>query len=182
LIQKLKSHDREAFYELVALYKDGVITTCYRFLLNREDAEDISQEVFVEVYQSIGSFRGDAKISTWIYRIAVTKCLNELKRRARKKRFATLSKVLHIDEIAQWISGGTMADSDIHEEEMWKEVGQLLNKLPENQRVAYTLSRLDGFSNSEIAELMETSNVAVESLIYRANKKIAQQLAALVKK
>lgn len=182
MIQKLKSYDREAFYELVALYKDGVITTCYRFLLNREDAEDISQEVFVEVYQSIGAFRGDAKISTWIYRIAVTKCLNELKKRARKKRFAVLSKVLHIDEIAQWISGGTLADSDIHEEEMWKEVGQVLNKLPENQRVAYTLSRIDGFSNTEIAELMETSIVAVESLIYRANKKVTQQLTALVKK
>jgi RNA polymerase sigma-70 factor (ECF subfamily) len=182
LIQKLKSNDREAFYELVALYKDGVITTCYRFLLNKEDAEDISQEVFVEVYQSIGSFRGDSKISTWIYRIAVTKCLNELKKRQRKKRFASLSKVLHINELAQWISGGTLADSEIHEEEMWKEVGLVLNKLPENQRVAYTLSRIDGFSNTEIAELMDTSLVAVESLIYRANKKVTQQLIALVKK
>jgi len=182
LIQKLKSQDREAFYELVALYKDSVITTCYRFLLNKEDAEDISQEVFVEVYQSIGSFRGDAKISTWIYRIAVTKCLNELKKRQRKKRFASLSKVLHIDEIAQWISGGPLADTEMHEEEMWKEVGQVLNKLPENQRVAYTLSRIDGFSNTEIAELMETSIIAVESLIYRANKNVTQQLKTLLKK
>jgi RNA polymerase sigma-70 factor (ECF subfamily) len=182
LIQKLKSNDREAFYELVALYKDGVLTTCYRFLLNQEDAEDVSQEVFVEVYQSIGSFREESKLSTWIYRIAVTKCLNELKKRQRKKRFSALSKVLHIDEIAQWISGGTLADSKIHEEEMWKEVGQVLNKLPENQRVAYTLSRLDGFNNTEIADLMGTSIGAVESLLYRANKRVAQQLTTLVKK
>ena len=83
MIDRLKSNDRNAFTELIALYKNSVMTTCYRFLLDKEDAEDISQDVFVEVFQSIHSFRGDAALSTWIYRITVTKCLDEIKRRKR---------------------------------------------------------------------------------------------------
>jgi len=182
LIQKLKSNDREAFYELVALYKDSVITTCYRFLLNKEDAEDISQDVFVEVYQSIGSFKGEAQLSTWIYRIAVTKCLNEIKKRKRKKRFALIGKILPIEEVGQWISGGVLSDNDLNEAEMWNELRQVFDRLPENQRVAYTLSRMEGFTNAEIAALMDTTTVAVESLIYRAHKKVTQQLPTIVKK
>ena len=89
LLQKLKAGDKAAFSELVRLYSNRVINTCYRFLLDKEDAEDVSQEVFIEVFQSIGSFRGDAKLSTWIYRIAVTRSLDEIKKRNRKKRLSS---------------------------------------------------------------------------------------------
>ena len=94
MINQLKSNDNIDFNALVALYKNSVLNTCYRFLLNKEDAEDISQDVFVAVFQSINDFRGDAKISTWIYRIAVTKCLDEIKKRNRKKRLATIGKTI----------------------------------------------------------------------------------------
>jgi RNA polymerase sigma-70 factor, ECF subfamily len=73
LLQKLKEGDKSAFNQFLALYRDKIINTCYRFLLDQDDAEDLSQEVFIEVYQSINSFRGDAKLSTWIYRIALYK-------------------------------------------------------------------------------------------------------------
>lgn len=182
MIDKLKANDRKAFYELVALYKDSVINTCYRFLLNKEDAEDVSQDVFVAIYQSIETFRGDAQLSTWIYRITVTKCLDEIKKRKRLKRFALISKMLHIDEVSHWISGGVLSDTNLHEEQIWKEVATVLNTLPENQRVAYTLSKMDGFSNKEIAAIMNTTTVAVESLVYRANKKITVKLITLLNK
>ena len=81
LISKLKNYDKSAFDVLINLYSKKVINTCYRFLLDKQDAEDLAQDVFVEVFQSIQSFRGDAKLSTWIYRIAVTKCLDEIKKR-----------------------------------------------------------------------------------------------------
>lgn len=181
MIERLKSNDRNAFNELVALHKNSVIHTCYRFLLDKEDAEDISQDVFVEVFQSIHSFRGDAKLSTWIYRITVTKCLDEIKKRNRKKRLASITKMLHIDEVANWISGGTMPDAALHKNEKMQEIAIVLNALPENQRVAFTLSKMDGFRNQEIAEIMDTTLIAVESLIYRAKKKVADELAVILK-
>lgn len=181
MIERLKSNDRNAFNELVALYKSSVIKTCYRFLLDKEDAEDISQDVFVEVFQSIQSFRGDAKISTWIYRITVTKCLDEIKKPNRKKRFSSIAKILHIDEVSNWISGVAMPDKELKENEKMQEISIVLNKLPENQRVAFTLSKIDGFSNQEIAEIIGTTIIAVESLIYRAKKKVSDELASILK-
>ncbi|MFV8354456.1 RNA polymerase sigma factor [Flavobacterium sp. XS2P14] len=86
--KKLQLNNKDAFDELVILYRIRVINTCYRFLLNKDDAEDVSQEVFIEVFQSIQSFRGDSKLSTWIFRIAVTKSLDEIKKRNRKKRIS----------------------------------------------------------------------------------------------
>lgn len=181
MIEKLKAKDRIAFNELVTLYKINVINTCYRFLLNQQDAEDISQEVFIEIYQSINSFRGDAKLSTWIYRITVTKCLDEIKKRNRRKRITSIGKLLHIDFFSNWIEGGTMPDKTLHENEKLREIEIVLNSLPENQRVAFTLSKIDGFSNKEIAEIMNTTIIAVESLIYRAKKKTSQELIKILK-
>lgn len=182
MIQKLKSKDREAFYELVALYKKSVVATCYKFLLNHEDAEDLSQDVFIEIYESIGSFREESQLSTWIYRITITKCLDELKRRKRKKRFGLVIKFLHIEDVADRISGGALTDSSLHEAEMWKEISLVLDTLPENQRIAYTLSKLEGFSNKEIAHIMNITIIAVESLVYRAKKRVMGQLVILLKK
>ena len=182
MIDRLKSKDSKAFTELIALYKVSVINTCFRFLPNQEDAEDIAQDVFVEVFQSIDHFRGDAKLSTWIYRIAVTKCLDEIKKRNRKKRITSLGKLLHLDQVTHWIAGGTMPDADLHEIDSMKEVAAVLNRLPENQRVAFTLSKIDGFTNAEIAEIMNTTTIAVESLIYRAKKTTTEELMRILKK
>jgi RNA polymerase sigma-70 factor, ECF subfamily len=181
LLQKLKEGNKMAFNHLLALYRDKVINTCYRFLLDQADAEDISQEVFIEVYQSIKSFRGDAKLSTWIYRIAVTKSLEEIKKRNRKKRFGSIGQLLHLDDIANWISGGTMPDKEIQEDEKMKEIKIALNKLPDNQRIAFTLSKINGYSNAEIAGIMETTIIAVESLISRGKKKISSELEIILK-
>ena len=180
-LERFQLGDKTAFNQLVLHYRSSVITTCYRFLLNQQDAEDISQEVFVAVYQSLSSFRGDSKLSTWIYRITVTKCLDEIKRRHRKKRISSLGKLLHIDIFSDWISGGTMPDTALHENERLREVEIVLNALPENQRIAFTLSKIDGFSSMEIAEIMNISVLAVDSLVYRAKKKTTQELLSLLK-
>jgi len=182
LLRRLKNGDQAAIKELVTDYGNTVINICYRFLLSKEDAEDVSQEVFIEVFQSIGTFRGDAKLSTWIYRIAVTKSLDEIKRRNRKKRLSSLGRILHIDEVANWISGGPMPDKSIHEREKMNELNQILNSLPDSQRVAFTLSKLDGYSNSEIATIMNTTTIAVESLVYRAKKKLSAEIEFILKK
>lgn len=181
-LRQLKSGNRTAFNQLIAHYKSVVINTCYRFLLNKEDAEDVSQEVFIEIFQSIPSFRGDAKLSTWIYRITVAKCLDAIKKQNRKKRFLSVGKLLHIDALTNWISGGTPADEKIHESDQLKEVFAVLNVLPESQRVAFTLSKIEGFTNQEIADIMDTTVLAVESLIYRAKKRVTVKLLEILKK
>jgi RNA polymerase sigma-70 factor, ECF subfamily len=181
LLSKLKAGDISAFNDLVLLYSNRVINTCYRFLLDKEDAEDVSQEVFIEVFQSIKSFRGDAKLSTWIYRIAVTKSLDEIKKRNRKKRMTSIGKIFHLDDVANWISGGTMPDKNIQEKEKMKEVMKALNVLPDNQRVAFTLSKIEGYTNAEIAEIMNITILAVESLVYRAKKKVSKELELILK-
>lgn len=181
LINNLKSGNRAAFNELIKQYSSRVINTCYRFLLNQHDAEDIAQEVFIEVYQSIASFRQESRLSTWIYRIAVTKCLDELKKRQRKKRLATIGKVLHLDEVVHWLVGGTMPNKNLEETERMKAIMSALSTLPDNQRVAFTLSKIEGYTNPEIADIMHTTTVAVESLIKRAKKQVGAELEIILK-
>ncbi len=180
LLEKLKVGDMLAFDTLVSAHRNKVINTCYRFLLNREEAEDISQEVFIEVFQSIKSFRGEANISSWIYRIAVTKSLDEIKKRKRKKRITSIGKILHLDGLANWIVGGSMPDKQLIEEETNKEVMNVLDKLPDNQRIAFVLSKIDGYNNTEIAEIMATTLIAVESLVSRAKKKVSAELVKIL--
>jgi len=182
LIDKLKNGDKTAFNELLNTYSFKVFNTCYRFLLNHEDAEDVAQEVFIEVYQSIHTFRGDSKLSTWIYRIAVTKSLDEIKKRNRKKRISSLGRILHLDEVALWLGGGQVPDKSLLDNEKFQEIDKALNCLPDNQRVAFTLSKIEGYSNPEIAEIMKTTVLAVESLIYRAKKRVTGELELILKK
>ena len=175
-LQRLQSGEKSAFNELVAQYKHRVLNTCYRFLLEKQDAEDVSQEVFIEIYQSIATFRGDAQISTWIFRIAVTKSLDEIKKRNRKKRLSSLGKMLHLEDISKWVSGGTMPDADLETADALTTIQKALNQLPENQRIAFTVSKIACFTNTEIADIMKTSTQAVESLISRAKKKVTTHL------
>ncbi|MCP4180314.1 MAG: RNA polymerase sigma factor [bacterium] len=91
--------DRENFRQLMESYKDKVVNTCYGFLHNREDAEDVAQEVFIEVYLSYHKFRGKSSISTWIYRIAINKSLDVCRKRSAKKRIAFLKNLLYIDNV-----------------------------------------------------------------------------------
>ena len=182
LVARIRTGSISAFNLLVQRYQKMVINTCYRFLLNQEDAEDTAQEVFVEVYQSINTFREDAKVSTWIYRIAVAKCLDEIKKRNRKKRITSVGRILRIEGIAQWMAGGERPDKDIDQTEKLNEIMQALNTLPDSQRVAFTLSKIDGYSNAEIAEIMKTSLLSVESLVSRAKKKVSAELERILKK
>ncbi|WP_235670335.1 MULTISPECIES: RNA polymerase sigma factor [Prosthecochloris] len=160
-----------------------VINTCYRFVLNREDAEDIAQEVFIEAYRSLQKFRGDSKISTWLYRIAVTKSLDHLRRKKRKKRFSSLKRIIGQEDPIQEIqltNGNTPAE-ELLEKERLDILQHALDALPENQKIAFLLSKNDGYSNQEIAELMQTTVPAVESLVHRAKKNLQGKLEKIYK-
>lgn len=172
LLYQLKQGNREAFATLVSQYQRSVINICYRFLLNRADAEDVSQEVFIEVFHSLPGFRGDAKLHSWIYRIAVTKCLDELKRRKRKKRISSAGKTIGLGFIIDLIISNERPDHSMEEKEKFAGLMDALDQLPENQRTALTLSKIEGYTSNDIAELMHVTPTAVDSLIYRARKNL----------
>lgn len=172
LVDNLIRGDENSFRYMVNQHRQTVVNVCYRIMLNTEDAEDIAQEVFVEVFFSIGKFRGSSKLSTWIHRIAVSKCLDEIKKRSRKKRIAMFGKTTGLDEVVHWLSGNDFADAYIiHSEEMEK-LNIALNKLPEKQRVALALSKIEGLSNTEIAEILEKSVSSIDSLVFRAKQNL----------
>jgi RNA polymerase sigma-70 factor, ECF subfamily len=181
-IQQLQQADEKAFAVLLNEYQEKIIATCYKFLLHQQEAEDVAQEVFIEVFHSIKNYRGEAKLSTWIYRIAVSKCLDEIKKQNRKKRISSIGKLVGLEDVAHWLSGGMRPDKQFEQKENYKIIFQALNELPENQRVAYTLSKVEGYSNIEIADIMQTSIAAVESLIKRAKNKLKTDLEVKLKK
>ena len=171
-LKKISEGDNLAFKELFGLYKDKVLQICYRFILNQEDAEEVMQDVFLEVHRSISSFRDEASFSTWLFRIATTKSLDELKRQNRKKRIHLIKKSLGLDSLFNTASENPTPDSIIETKENIKIIKQALESLPEQQRIAITLSKIDGASNAMVAEIMGISIVAADSLIYRAKKNL----------
>ncbi len=156
--------------------KDQVVNLCYRFLLNREDALDLSQEVYIEVFQSIAQFKAKAKLRTWIYQIATRKCLDELRRRKRKKRITIFEKTRQADQTLE-IKSSVDLETSLEKKEQLAILIKMLDKLPENQKVAFILSNFEVLDNEEVAIIMNLSKQAVESLLYRARKKLKSWLA-----
>jgi len=159
----------DQFRKLVLEHQEMVLNTCFRFVFNREDAEDLAQDVFVEVYRSLDQFREESKLSTWIYRIAVTKSLDYLRRLKRKKRFSSLKRDLPD-------TAGSNPLQSLAGKENANLLLDALNALPENQKTAFLLSKQDGYSNQEIADILQSSVSAVESLIHRAKKNLHDKL------
>lgn len=177
LIAQLQQGDEQAFTKLVDEWQDMVYNTALGIVQNEEDADDITQEVFIQAYQSIRSFKGDAKISTWLYRITVSKALDHEKRKKRKKRFGFVQGFF-----------GSQDEEQIHpvqfnhpgveleNKEKARELFEALKRIPEKQRIAFTLHKLEGQSYQEVADIMNTTLYAVESLIGRAKANLKKEL------
>ncbi len=179
LITGLKEGNSLAFKELVANYQLPVINTCLGIVQNRHDAEDLTQDVFVEIFRSVANFRADSKLSTWIYRIAVNKSLNFVRKQKGRRWISSLEDFLKVKPEPE-TSG--FASSDVERSETGREIHQALSSLPENQRIAFTLNKYDELSYKEIAEVMNLSVPSVESLIHRAKQGLQKKLWASYKK
>jgi len=177
-VERLKSGDGDAFRRLVLHHQHLVVNTCYRFLLNREDAEDVAQDVFCEVYQSVGSFREKSSLSTWIYRIAVNRSLDALRKRKRLKRGGSMRRVEWKDsrDELDFITDGEQPDTVLDERERLRVMRLALGELPEKQQVAFVLKHVEGFSQKEIAAVLKVSEGAVESLMSRAKAGLRKRL------
>ena len=177
MVERLKQGEEAAFKTIVYTWQDMVFNTALGIVQNAEDAEDISQEVFVQVYQSVSSFKGDSKFSTWLYRIAITKSLDHERRKKRKQRFAFV-KSLFGEE-----SEVVIHPPDFHhpgvvmdKKENAAALFQAINKLPENQRIAFSLHKVEGLSYQEVSEVMNTTVSSVESLMHRAKNNLKKNL------
>ncbi|MEP7143203.1 MAG: RNA polymerase sigma factor [Ferruginibacter sp.] len=177
LINKLKRGDQSGFTAVMDLYQDMVYNTAISIVQNADDADDITQEVFVQVYLSINSFKGESKLSTWLYRITISKALDHEKRKKRKKRFAFVQSLVGGQDNEQLHPVEfNHPGIQLERKERAAELFKALKRLPDKQRVAFTLHKIEGQSYQEIAEIMNTSLYAVESLMGRAKTNLKKLL------
>ena len=177
LIVQLQQGDEQAFTKLVDEWQDMVYNTALGIVQHADDADDITQEVFIQVYRSVSSFKGDSKFSTWLYRITLGKALDHEKKKKRKKRFGFVQGLFGADE-AEQVHAVEFEHPGVQMEKKEKahELFNALKQLPDKQRMAFTLHKLEGQSYQEIAEIMNTTLYAVESLMSRAKANLRKEL------
>ncbi|WCO00655.1 RNA polymerase sigma factor [Psychroserpens ponticola] len=174
-IEELKSKSRASYSKLLDDFQHKVFATCLSFVPNKEDAEDIAQDVFVEVFNSISKFKGQSKLSTWIYKITTNKCLEFIRKRNTKKRFAFLQSLtgdgFEIDK-TNYFTEMNHPGIILENKEKSETLFLAINGLPEAQRLVFTLHKVDGKSYQEVCEITEKSMSSVESLMFRAKKNL----------
>ena len=178
-IKDLINGKQSAFSQLLDDYQQKVFSTCISFIPNKEDAEDVAQEVFLEVFKSISKFKGDSKLSTWIYRVTTNKCLEFIRKKNTKKRFAFMQTIMGneipIDKTSYFTEfkhPGILLENKEKSETIFRAI----NTLPESQRVIFTLAKVDGKSYQEIVEITGKSLSSLESIMFRAKKTLKIKL------
>ena len=178
-IEQLKTKSTMAYSKLLDDFQQKVFGTCISFVPNKEDAEDIAQEVFVEVFNSIEKFKGQSKLSTWIYRITTNKCLEFIRKKNTKKRFAFLQSLAGNDILidkSKYFTEFNHPGIVLENKEKSETLFHAINKLPDAQKVVFTLHKVDGLSYKEIGEITSKSLSSVESLMFRAKKNLQELL------
>jgi RNA polymerase sigma-70 factor (ECF subfamily) len=181
LMMRVKTGDQSAFKSIVERYQRRVINVGYRFLGNREDAEDVAQETFLKVYLSAKSYKPRAKLFTYLYTIVTRLALNRLRKKKRLRWFS-LDQLERNGEvgIGQEVPAdpADQPDQSLERAEREAIVRRALDALPAAQKTAVILSRYEGLSYKRIAEVMELSVSAVESKLHRAKQTLRKKLNA----
>ncbi|MCJ7645585.1 sigma-70 family RNA polymerase sigma factor [bacterium] len=181
LLAKFKKGDQQAFESLVRKYKMAVFNTIYSIIGDAQEADDIAQEVFLKVYTKAGSFKRKSSFPTWLYRITVNRCLDEL--RKRKNRIISLETEFDQDEELKLKDVLASKEGDITEELKRKELEDIIqkamNSLPERDRIILTLKEMEGLSYKEISQIMKISLGKVKVWLFRARQKLKGKLSFL---
>ena len=169
--------DESAFKWVVDTYKNMVYNTVLGFLQNTADAEDVTQDVFIKMYENISGFKQQAKLSTWLYRISITQAMDFIRYRNRKKRGGFILSLFGnnqelVYEPPDFDHPGVLTEN----KEQSAIVFKAINQLPENQKTAFVLQKLQDCSQQRIAEIMQISEGAVESLLSRAKGNLKKTL------
>jgi RNA polymerase sigma factor (sigma-70 family) len=178
LIALLKNKDRAAFKSVVDTWKDMVYNTALGILQNAEDAEDVTQEVFISVFESVSSFKGESKFSTWLYRITVSKAMDHIRKKKRKKRFAFIQGLYgKNDQLVTDPPDFFHPGIDLENKENATALFKAIQQLPVNQKTAFVLNKVEGLSYLEIADVMKITESAVDALLQRAKTNLKKILA-----
>ena len=182
LVARLKRRDEAAFNELVELYQGRIYRLVFRMLGDRAEAEDLAQEVFVTVFKRIDGFRGDSKLSTWMYRVATNHCKNRLKFLGRRGR----GQKRELDEIADAhaIESATMStsanlprpDDILQGRQIEGFIGMALRELSEEQRTLVVLRDIENLTYDEIQEVTGLAAGTVKSRLHRARLALAKRV------
>lgn len=162
--------EQPTFKEIYDLHVDLVYNLGLSYLQNKEDAEEVSQDVFLKVHDKLNEFKGKASLKTWIYRITVNKCLDFIKAKKAKKRsvfFFLKPKEEHLEDHSAFVDFNHPG-VQLEDKEALKKLFVHINQLPEKQKTALLLKSVDELPQKEIAEIMKVSVKAVESLLSRA--------------
>lgn len=174
LLDRTAAGDQGAFSQLVRRHQDKVFNLAFRFSRDRQDAEELAQEIFFKAWRHARTFKGQSAFSTWLYRLAVNTCLNH--RQSKKTRQDPLPLV------GDFTAGTAAAADDLVAAERESQMKKALDALPARQKMALILASFEDRSYEEIAAVMEVSLPAVESLLFRARKNLAGILRPLKQK
>jgi RNA polymerase sigma-70 factor (ECF subfamily) len=184
LMLRVKQGDTAAFTELVEKYKQPVMNLAYRTVRDMTEAEDLAQNVFVQVYKSAARYKSTAKFSTWLFTIARNLCLNEIRRRSRHPAESLDATHPEQDDqpLQQYEDKKTFSPPEsLLQGELAQQIDRALADLPENQRSAILLCRQDELSYEEIAEALGCSVSATKSLIHRGRETLKERLKAYLR-
>jgi RNA polymerase sigma-70 factor (ECF subfamily) len=179
----LKQHDERAFEHFIRKYQNMVFSLALRFLGNYQDAEDITQEIFITVFKQIESFRGESSMSTWLYRITVNHCKNRVKYLARRRVYKERDTSERVQ--LQNRSSGFMAskpdepDQVLEAKEAETRIMQVMAELEEDHKTILLLRELENLSYAEIAEIMQLEEGTVKSKLHRARSAFYAKLKAI---
>lgn len=172
VLHELKNKERGAVRDFMRDYQDKIFRICMGFLHNREDAEELTQDVFMEVVNNVWKFKGESKLDTWIYRICYTRALNKIRKDKWQKWMQSLDTVMGLDFSREQNEN---ADEDDFERKS-SLLKASMAKLSGSQKTAFVLHHYEGLKYQEIAEVMKTTVSSVESLIFRARKHLNKDL------
>lgn len=172
LVEKVKSGDKSGFNKIILKYQKQVYRFARRLLNEHDDADDVTQEVFIRLYNSFGDFRGDSKLSTYIYRITYNLCLNHIK---KKNRFQKMNVSI---ELESNLTSGDDANPeyDFVEKEKQIIIKEAYESLPEKQKAVFNLRFYENLTYEEISKITGKSVGGIKANYFHAFKKIEQKI------
>lgn len=183
LIRRLQQRDEKAFVLCVRTYQDKVYGLIYRMLGNHAEAQDVAQEVFVTVFKSIDSFRGESKLSTWLYRISANHCKNRIKYLRRRAHKTTTELDAQAERALQTTSGSTLGEGQAGPAEVLEGaqleqiVQRAIGKLEEEHRLLLLLRDVEEMSYEEIMQVTGLPEGTVKSRLHRARQALKEEIA-----
>ena len=181
LIRRLRERDEKAFREVVELYGDRVFNLTYRMLGNREEAEDLAQEVFIAVFKYIDNFRGDAKFSTWLYRITANHCKNRIKYLARRhdRSRSEYDETYDQGGVESDLTAPSQMprpDKQLEGMQLERLMQECLAELDEDQRMLIVLRDINELAYTEICDITNLPEGTVKSRLHRARAALRKKI------